>query len=363
MEQPPYYTDAGGASSSSTPWQGDHIFAVAHVDEADGPAGYIFTTAQASWGDSGTCGRSSSSNAIDGEVLRIVEQDDRPIIDSGAIVSTCPTKYMEWYPLEVPRKPVRLQSVLGDPLTHYGTRTGVQFKAKDSQEGIAVNFEVTDATRAILSVKTGCDTGSLVAFLPNGQGGKVVRDTQAIAKITKILDETPGISIVHENGAYVLDVTPKLPSETPTTSSGRGFLFPVGGGACPGSQPAPEGPTGSQPAPMGRAVRLETLSRAVSQAEKEHNEQERLREASTREEVELMAVPVKVPPKPATPSKAEVAEHELTHCPFRKWCRICVGSKTHQKSTKASPRTQTSYHASNSITRSARTGRPTRRTR
>ena len=46
---------------------------------------------------------------------------------------------------------------------------------------------------------------------------------------------------------------------------------------------------------------------------------------------------VKAPPVPATPSKAEVAQHRLTHRPFRSWCPHCVRGKgradKHRKSS------------------------------
>ena len=33
------------------------------------------------------------------------------------------------------------------------------------------------------------------------------------------------------------------------------------------------------------------------------------------------------------PSEAEVEQHELTHLPFRSWCRHCVHDKGKEKST------------------------------
>ena len=32
---------------------------------------------------------------------------------------------------------------------------------------------------------------------------------------------------------------------------------------------------------------------------------------------------------PATPSRQEVLEHNITHCPFRDWCADCVSGKSH----------------------------------
>ena len=35
---------------------------------------------------------------------------------------------------------------------------------------------------------------------------------------------------------------------------------------------------------------------------------------------------------PVLPSEAEVEQHELTHLPFRSWCRHCVRAKHHESS-------------------------------
>ena len=38
-------------------------------------------------------------------------------------------------------------------------------------------------------------------------------------------------------------------------------------------------------------------------------------------------IPVKVLPSPSPPSRQEMLEHNLTHWPFRSWCRHCVAGK------------------------------------
>ena len=73
-----------------------------------------------------------------------------------------------------------LLSVLGEPLQHYGTRRNVQFTAGDGSE-MRVNFKVYDASRPILSVKKGPDTGAMTVFKPCGEG-KIIRDATAIQK-------------------------------------------------------------------------------------------------------------------------------------------------------------------------------------
>lgn len=39
----------------------------------------------------------------------------------------------------------------------------------------------------------------------------------------------------------------------------------------------------------------------------------------------------KVMRAPTAPSRQEKAEHDITHCPFRAWCEVCVAGKSHAK--------------------------------
>ena len=90
-------------------------------------------------------------------------RDDRPILDSGSVVSTCPVDYATSVPTEKVHYSMNLESVLGygikrnDPCTN---RTG---------STMSVNFEVTDTKLAILSVHKDCGNGSMVVFTPDGR--------------------------------------------------------------------------------------------------------------------------------------------------------------------------------------------------
>ena len=67
-----------------------------------------------------------------------------------------------------------------------------------------VNFEVTDTKRVILSVHKGCGNGSMIVFTPYGKGN-IVNDTKCI-DVKQIMASTPGLDIVYDRRAYVLDV-------------------------------------------------------------------------------------------------------------------------------------------------------------
>ena len=88
-----------------------------------------------------------------GEVLFAVGcRDDRPIVDSGSVVSTCPVDYATSVPREKVQYSMNLDSVLGEFLQHYGIKRNVPFTNR-SGSSMNVNFEVTDTKRAILSVR------------------------------------------------------------------------------------------------------------------------------------------------------------------------------------------------------------------
>ena len=90
-----------------------------------------------------------------GEVLFAVGcRDERPIVDSGSAVSTCPVDYATSVPTEKVHYSMNLESVLGESLQHYGIKRNVLVTNRIGST-MNVNFEVTDTERAILSVHKG----------------------------------------------------------------------------------------------------------------------------------------------------------------------------------------------------------------
>ena len=58
-----------------------------------------------------------------GEVLFAVGcRDDRPIVDSGSVVSTCPVDYATSVPTKKFHYSMNWESVLGESLQHYGIK-------------------------------------------------------------------------------------------------------------------------------------------------------------------------------------------------------------------------------------------------
>ena len=110
----------------------------------------------------------------------------------------------------------------------------------------------------------------------------------------KILKETNGIAIEVENGSYVLDmeVVPKGEQINAVTST-------------------------------------ENAKRHLSRVEKEATLKEKIQDMheETMDAGVSMQVKTRAPNKPYVPTKAEEAEHNKTHLPYRSWCEACVQGK------------------------------------
>ena len=76
-------------------------------------------------------------------------------------------------------------------------------------------------------------------------------------------------------------------------------------------------------------IRNEYWERALSQAQQDHERQQRIqRDVHGENQRTLEQVKVKVPPKLYEPTKEERQSHEATHCPVRAWREICVKAKS-----------------------------------
>ena len=232
-------------------------------------------------------------------------RDDRPIVDSGSVVSTCPVNYATSVPTEKVHYSLNLESVLGESLQHYGIKRSAPLTNRTGST-MNVNFEVTDTKRATLSMHKGCGNGSTIVSPPDGRG-ELVNDTKCIDQVKQIMASTPGFDIVCDRGAFVSDVDVNdgvyVNDERRKFESGSGISFPV--------------------------IPKEYWERELNQAQQDHE-----RKASIQQDVHgenqntFEHVKVKVPPKPHEPSKEERRSHEATHCPFRAWCEICVKAKS-----------------------------------
>ena len=235
-----------------------------------------------------------------GEVLFAVgRRDDRPIVDSESVVSTCAVDYATSVPTEKVQYSMNLESVLGESLQHYGIKRNVPFTNR-SDSSMNVNFEVTDTKRAILSVHKGCGNGSMIVFTPDGKG-KIVNGKKCVEQVKQIMESTPVFDIVYDRGAYVLDVDVNdgvyVNNERRQFEHDPGISFPV--------------------------IRKEYWERALSQAQQDHERQQGIQQDVQGENQHTFEqVKVKVPPNPYEPTKEERQSHEATHCPFRAWCEI-----------------------------------------
>ncbi len=78
--------------------------------------------------------------------------------------------------------------------------------------------------------------------------------------------------------------------------------------------------------PMTEGVSEETRERVVvEEIAKQEEEREEEEDGENESEEARRAKPYN---NPKNPTKAEVMKHELTHLPFRNWCRFCVRGKS-----------------------------------
>ena len=141
---------------------------------------------------------------------------------------------------------------MGESLQHYGIKRNVPFTNR-SCSSMHVNFEVTVTKRAILSAHKGCGNGSMIVFTPDGKG-RIVNDKNCIEQVKQIMASTPGFNIVYDRGAFVLDVDVNdgvyVNDERRHFEHISGISFPVS--------------------------RKEYWERALSQAQQDHERQQRI---------------------------------------------------------------------------------------
>ena len=105
-----------------------------------------------------------------GEVLFAVGcRDDRPMVDSGSVVSTYPVDSATLVPTHKVHFSMNLESVFGESLQHYGIKRNVHFTNRTGST-MNVNFEVADTITCNFSVDKGCVNGSMIVFTPDGKG-------------------------------------------------------------------------------------------------------------------------------------------------------------------------------------------------
>ena len=84
-------------------------------------------------------------------------RDDRPIVDSGSVVSTCPVDYAASVPTEKVQYSMNLESVLGESLQHYGIKRNVPFTNRTSiLKSMTRNVQFCQCTKAAAMARWSC---------------------------------------------------------------------------------------------------------------------------------------------------------------------------------------------------------------
>jgi len=262
---------------------------------------------------------SESESLIIAPVYQLKAQ--KPMVDSGAIVSCCPPTYAEHAKITEPNRRLRLKTVLNEDIQHTGTRPDVKYTNEKGLE-MHAEFQVTDCTRPVLSVKERRDKMQATVFSPGLC--KIVKDPKAIQQIEEILRRTPGFDIVEEQGAFVLDG--ELADDVQVQRAQPALVMPV----------VEEKPRERSRSPA-RDVQPEEEHRIrFSEAGFQRELNKGLRQVAQEEKVtadilqeERGKTPTGLVGKraPMPPSQAERLLHAATHCPYRDWCPVCVKAK------------------------------------
>ena len=119
-------------------------------------------------------------------------------------------------------------------------------------------------------------------FTPEGKG-KIVNDKNCIEQVKKIMASTPGLDIVYDRGAYVLDVDVNVGVYVNNERQELNTIL--------------------------ESVFLsfaKSIGRALSQAQQDHERQQRIqRDVHGENQNTHEQIKVKVPPKPYEPTKEE----------------------------------------------------------
>ena len=130
----------------------------------------------------------------------------------------------------------------------------------------------------------------MIVFTPDGKG-KIVNDKNCIEQVEQIMASTPGFDTVYDRRAYVLDVDVNdgvyVNNERQQFEHISGISFPV--------------------------IRKEYWERALSQAQQDHERQQRIeRDVHGENQNTHEQIKVKVPPEPYEPTKEERQSHTLS---------------------------------------------------
>lgn len=238
------------------------------------------------------------------EISAVTRANVKPMVVSGAFISTCPPQTDAENPVLETSYKLRLESVTGDALEHYGFKEGVCYQNSNGLE-MKVGFEVTNSMRPVLSVQKSCEAGQLTCFGPGIC--RIVKDPRAIGEIELILKAAAGFDILLENGAYVLDAdlvsTPKTMAPVSDSLSSTDHM-------------------------VHSKVQL---NRMLNTAVKEQQADEVIKDIHQTHAVDAQLskqIKTKTVAKPYSPTDKERDDHNKVHCPFRSWCEECIAGKS-----------------------------------
>ena len=198
------------------------------------------------------------------------------------------------------------QTASGETLPHLGSRSVLYNHTEAGQLGL--NFEVTDVHEPVASVSAMNDAGFSVVFTPTGSWITPARPERA----------NEALNLKRSNGTFWLEMDRDKGPQKPEVK----FM------------PLKEQMLAEAPIAEGNPAVAE---RQAEQQEKDRHPQSSssglarpLPEAGEADQAEVSQ---KQHPRPAQPSKEEVANHDLSHVVYRNWCKWCMAARARDEDT------------------------------
>ena len=231
----------------------------------------------------------------------------RITIDSGAAESVMPPDEVPEIPIQESdghKKGLNYVAANGSKMPNLGEKK-VRFNTKDGTSS-GITFQITNSRKPLASVSKIVKQGNSVTFSPSGSFIQNVRTGRKI-------------DIEEANGTYFIDVEYALGNNCNADEKLYGF-HPAGVGAHAPSNCRHEAAVQGMEPMSVRPQNVVVCGGARKVVEK-------LIEVDGVSDADSGDDGARAPRKvqdPKRPSEPEIAEHELTHLPFRSWCTHCI---------------------------------------
>ena len=252
-------------------------------------------------------------------MLAIVsERAETPIIDSGAMCSTCPPGFALLAALENVAGKRPLRAANGHDLENFGSKV-VQQEVKlasGKPTQVLTKYRAANVQRPIISRSEAVNGGNVGFFSKDFSGIARAGDIEIAVKGDYIL-------LVQKGGLFEMVLLGATQGDARKCAKSRGTELGVATVTDGGS------------VEVGNTFdkRLKkAFMKSVKEMETEKEVSEEVIDAEAVEPAKRKAATT-----PSLPTNEEIARHNETRIPYRAWCKVCVQGKARQSGHKARP--------------------------